>query len=700
MHIGCPQRLVAVVALVASAGASALGFGSIRSSVVLGQPLNLAIPVSLAEGETLASDCASAEVTAGEARLPPGSVRVRVTQGRDASESVLRITTNSVVEEPVVNVTVSVGCPTRLTRTLVLLADPPTLVPATAETPSLPVAGGATRPAARPPGAEAATAADDGQARRDARPPAAPRPRPARVARPAAPAPLAAPRPAPIVVAAAPASAPLRSAPAAAAAPARPVVRAESRPRLQLDGGQVSAAPPAAVLAAQEQASAARASASAAEASASAATERMRAMEAELGRVRQEAKAQTEALVQLRQQLALDRAQRDQPTLLTNVLAAVAALLLLLVAWLFLRLRRQTRAEQTRADWWEREATGLGASQMEASSSTFAASSSAAAAAALRPQAPAAPQRIPTAPAPWSDSVDSRNSEVDLLISPPTVPAPTAVTIPSLPPPAPHVEESDRAMSVDEQIDLEQQADFFIALGHDDAAIDLLMAHMRSTGGASPLPFLKLLEIHRRRNQREAYERTRVRFNQRFNSVAPEWQADPKLGRKLEDYQLAMGRIQRAWPSPLDAMAELEALLFRRGGGAELFDLPAYQEVLFLYQMARDLHQAESAGSGSDVDVLLPIGGRSLPMTAPEGTIVLRPEFNDGQPLSLALDDTAVQPPVAAAKDLDLDLSTQPGDSSALTPDASPTPEGIDDGQDPPRDEDFWGANPDARPTR
>jgi 23S rRNA pseudouridine2605 synthase len=38
-------------------------------------------------------------------------------------------------------------------------------------------------------------------------------------------------------------------------------------------------------------------------------------------------------------------------------------------------------------------------------------------------------------------------------------------------------------MSVDEQIDLEQQADFFIALGHDDAAIDLLMAHMRSTGG-------------------------------------------------------------------------------------------------------------------------------------------------------------------------------------------------------------------------
>ena len=705
MHIGCPQRLIAVIALVGSASASALGFGSVRSSVVLGQPLNLAIPVSLAEGETLAADCASAEVTAGEGRLPPGTVRVRVTQGRDASESVLRITTTTVVEEPVVNVTVSAGCPTRLTRTLVLLADPPTVITTTAEAPSLPVTGGAARAAPNASVAGGANLAEESQARRDARPPAPARPRPARAAPRSSAAPPA-PRPAAVVVAAAPAaaSATPRSAPAAPASTAsRPVARADSRPRLQLDSGQVSVAPPAAMLAAQEQVSAARASASAAEAAASAANERMRSMEAELGRVRQEAKAQTDALVQLRQQLALDRAQRDPPTMLTNALAVLAALLLLLVAWLFLRLRRQTRAEKTRADWWDREATGMGASATEASSSAFSPSTSASGAGALRPPGPAAAasQRIPSAPAPWSDSIDSRSNEVDLLISPLTVPAPTAVTIPSLAPLAPRVEEADRAMSVDEQIDLEQQADFFIALGHDDAAIDLLMAHMRSTGGASPLPFLKLLEIHRRRNQREAYERTRVRFNQRFNSVAPDWQADPKLGRKLEDYQLAIGRIQRAWPSPLDAMAELEALLFRRGGGAESFDLPAYQEVLFLYQMARDLRHAESAGSGSDVDVLLPIGGRSLPMTAPEGMIVLRPELNDGEPLALSLEGPAFPASPEPEGDLDLDLSTRPGDGSAALdelPAAAPVPS--NDLLEPSRDEDFWGSNPDARPTR
>ena len=40
-------------------------------------------------------------------------------------------------------------------------------------------------------------------------------------------------------------------------------------------------------------------------------------------------------------------------------------------------------------------------------------------------------------------------------------------------------------------------------------------------------------------------------------------------------------------------MAELEALLFRKSRG-ELFDLPAYHEVLFLYSLARDLLDREA----------------------------------------------------------------------------------------------------------
>ena len=130
MHIGRSQLFVAVIALASGGGALALGFGPIRSSVTLGQPLNLAVPVNLAEGETLSADCASAEITAGEIRVPPSAVRVRVTQGRDVGESVLRITTTTVVDEPVLTVVIGAGCPTRLTRELVLLADPPLVITA------------------------------------------------------------------------------------------------------------------------------------------------------------------------------------------------------------------------------------------------------------------------------------------------------------------------------------------------------------------------------------------------------------------------------------------------------------------------------------------------------------------------------------------------------------------------------------------
>ena len=93
------------------------------------------------------------------------------------------------------------------------------------------------------------------------------------------------------------------------------------------------------------------------------------------------------------------------------------------------------------------------------------------------------------------------------------------------------------AASVEELIDLEQQADFFVVLGQDEAAIDLLMGHVRSTGGVSPLPYLKLLEIYRRRGEREAYERVRERFNRRFNAYAPDWDADLQQGRALDEYR-------------------------------------------------------------------------------------------------------------------------------------------------------------------
>jgi len=207
-----------------------------------------------------------------------------------------------------------------------------------------------------------------------------------------------------------------------------------------------------------------------------------------------------------------------------------------------------------------------------------------------------------------------------------------------------------RDVSIEELIDLEQQAEFFVVLGQDESAIDLLVDHLRNTGGGSPLPYLKLLEIYRRKGDREAYERTRTRFNQRFNAYAPDWGTDLLHGRSLEEYDGVVPRLQQVWPRPLDAMAELEALLFRKSRG-ELFDLPAYREVLFLYALARDLLDRESLDSGT-VDLLLPLSAGLVAAAAGAGAV--SPGTLD---LELASMDSADVP--TSPVDLDLSLAEQ-----------------------------------------
>lgn len=183
--------------------------------------------------------------------------------------------------------------------------------------------------------------------------------------------------------------------------------------------------------------------------------------------------------------------------------------------------------------------------------------------------------------------------------------------------------QTPRALSVEELLDLEQQVDFFLVLGQTESAVDLLVGHIRSTGGNSALPYIKLMEVYRQQGDADSYERTRRRFNQRFNAHAPAWTDDTRAARSLEDYPEVVIRLQRVWHSPLDALADLESLLYRRHRG-ELFDLPAFRDVLLLHGMAVDLHE-HSPMSTTRVDILLPLGEDQPGNTVPEPHLTAPP---------------------------------------------------------------------------
>ncbi len=604
--LGCALWLVA-------ASAQAFGFGRGSSPTVLGQPLNFTAVVRVEADEALAPECVGAEVMLGENRLPTPAVGVTVEPGQVAGERLVRVTSAAIVDEPVVTVTITLGCAQRVSRKFVAFIDPPSVNLAQSSiVESSAVEVPRVQPAASAPG----IAPEPGATA--AAPPVAiaPAPRKTEIVR--------RPRPAaPLVpsVAAAPASAARpRSADVATATPQRAAPRTVG-PRLQLE-----LAPPAPGRAASGPGNA-EALASAAqrvdstvtlltEQSEMLAKERARlmALEENLTRLRAESQATQASLAALQARLKTAESQRFSNPLV-YVLAWLSALLAVAVAALFWRQRTARRDPQ----WWAQQAPPPARAVELASESANTAP----------PQAPppAAPQRAVVGSRPaLVDSSRPMWADSRLTEAPPDM-----------------VPEPRRDLSVEELIDLEQQAEFFVVLGQDEAAIDLLMGHVRNTGGISPLPYLKLLEIYKRRGDRSAYERIRERFNRRFNAYAPEWDADLQHGKSLEDYPRTMVKLEGLWGFPQRVMEVLDAMLFRRDESEEAYDLPAYRELLFLYSVARDFTTRGSADSseGHGVDLLLPIDDLQLTLdTSP----AVAPAARQRQETTLDLDMTSPMP--------------------------------------------------------
>lgn len=551
--------LLLLAAPLASGPAAALGFERTPPVVTLGAPLDIAIGLRLGAGESLSPECVGAEVGIGDAPLSREGVSAALeTSG---SQPAIRVRTQRRVDEPVVVVAVTAGCDGQVSRRYTLFADPPGLAggpPAVATPPTVAVPL-VVEPAAAPaaPGSLPATGLGSAAAPMAEMPAAA------------------APRRGAADSVSAPSASPARAAVPAATSPRRPSVRA-SRPkaaapagaRLRLEAPAVVAARQALVEANERheaELATARAAIGVAQAAAEAASARMAAVEASLDALKKDAQVRREEVAQL--QRSVDeraRLERWLPWLAAAVLALAA-----LAGWLYRRLRQaESRLAQ---EWWTSAQADAGPGQD---------------AGGLRvPEGTAGREPEPAAAVPAAPAA--------------AAPAPT---------PAPL-----RDVSIDELLDVEQQAEFFLVLGQEDAAVDLLVGHLRDGGGASPLPYLRLLEIHHRRSDMTSYDQWRRRFEERFGVPAPAWSNGPGGGRTLADYPVLLARLQQAWPHPAEAMAELESLLAHGDGGTPL-DLPAYRDLLFLFTIARDL-QAPLGDEGPAVDVLLPLatGGDSLP---------------------------------------------------------------------------------------
>jgi hypothetical protein len=600
---------IGIASCIATPAAHALGFGRITNTTQLGQPLDFSAGVNLESDESLPRECVFAEVTSGENRLLPTQLRVTLEGGLDGSQRRVRVTSNAMIDEPVIAVSVTLGCNAKITRRFVAFIDPP--ASATASADSLPP------PAAEPQRADTQVAPLLAIVQGE---------------RAAASVPVPVPRlstdPKTTAKAAAKATTARRTA-APLPHPRHTAVAATRGPRLQLEAAApvalIAAAPvsagiavPAAVNAPlAEAAASAAAMAPVSEPQAAAAErarqQRMQTLEESVATLRAQSAATDQALAQL--QLKLKTAEADRySNPLVYALSALSALLALVVAALWWR---QSQGRQG-AQWWTAPPP-ISAADDEAIKPVVDTAPSALADLALV-ETPAdawtSTAVFNTATTPVTAADIARIYQIESAAATATVTRPTPFQT-SAPAPLP---ETPRELSVEELIDLEQQVEFFIVLGQDDAAIELLMSHVRSDGGTSPLPYLKLLEIYRRLGDASAYERIRDRFNRRFNAYAPDWEADLQHGRMLADYPETVAQLQTIWATPVQVMAMLDVSLFRRQPNGETFDLPAYRELLFLYSIARDL--ADQDGSLDPAGVHANVGSTRVGLSQTAAPVV------------------------------------------------------------------------------
>jgi hypothetical protein len=688
-------RLAIAAALCGLSGSVlALGFGRLNTSAVLGQTLNLAIPVRLEVGEDLVAGCAAADVYFGDTKQMPDLVQVRIEgQPGIASERILRVLTTARVNEPVVTIYLVAGCQSKVTRKFVAFADPPSVAEPTVALATLEAPVGA--PVAAPSGARveprsASSPADlaDGEsgsaigstahanpgkqgARRHASKGATPSQRPVRPEATARDADAAASTQAMAAMPSRSAQAPVvvagldthgkqisRRDKHRTGKLARNAVHAKDTEvsRLVLDPIEIdtlvtpelrlsselarveddAGAAGQAVRERREAAAALWRALNATPEQLAHDRQRLQELEARLTQVQAENRVARDQMKALEAQIKLAQSERVSGSLVYGF-AGLSVALAVVLGGLLVRQRRATRA-----DWWGPQVDEPRASTIESTRH------------ALEPSGTG----LSTAPIPTATLLKSAPPAPAAPVEPPAAQSPAVVAAsPSAPltPAKPVL----REVSVEELIDLEQQAEFFMVLGQDDAAIDLLQGHIDSTEGSSPLPYLKLLEIYQRTGDREAYERIREQFNAQFNAYAPAWEADLQQGHVLADYVGVVERLQALWDAPDRAMEVLQATLLRRDPDADTFDLPAYRELLFLYSVARDLaeHRGQTvpaALSTQPVDLLLPIADAQEPA---QPLLATRPDqaVSVTRPAPLAVDvtlDDVVEPesPAPAAR--------------------------------------------------
>jgi pilus assembly protein FimV len=605
------RTALGVALLLAGINSAALTLGRPRGAVIVGQPVDVGIPVRVEADEDASAQCYEADVFLGDTRVTGGRTTVTLEPGASPQDMTVRVRSTAIVDEPVVSIYLRAGCAQRSTRRYVLLADVATDVvsplilpsltrpmPSSASAAQLPAAGlpsdSGASPSARS-GVRAGSgvaittdtaptqaAAERRRQRREVREAKSALAVPGGAAAGAPPIPKAGD----VAAARPPGSGPIRE-----TVVRRKVDAAAARSRLKLDPldllieGNPQLKSSGELLTPVSENPQARAEAAAMWRALNATpleilrdTQRLQGLEADVKSLRDATAKNQASLAEVQSRLQKAESERYANVLVYSLGGLLLAALAL--AALFWRRARGSMGEKA---WWNgRDQAGDHERTQEM---------------------PMGSAQAPSAALTQLDVDLGMDENMFATLKPPATASPVAV-----PPPryvaAEALQHSDfsgsmhgmsRAANAEELLDIQQQADFFVSLGQHEQAIEVLKNHISDNVETSALAYLDLLKIYHFLNRRAEYDLLRGDFNRVFNAQVPVFDSYNAESFGLESYHTAMSRIEALWPSA-KVLEIIEESIFRKPGTGEgeAFDLEAYRELLLLYAIAKEVVDQQS----------------------------------------------------------------------------------------------------------
>lgn len=567
------QIWVGCILLSGVVGTQAATLGRHSGAAVIGRPLDLRVHALLAPGEDFNDLCVQSDVFYGDTQVSPGAVRVTPQRSAPDAEASLRVQSSVPVDEPVVTVYVRTGCSAPFSRRYVLLADPVT------EAQSAPASGASAAAAAVTPRQLPSAASVTGSTGTTAS--AAPQ---AALERPSVLGPVAAPvKPARE-----------RIKPAVSATKPPSVVRrpaAPATPRLELDPVDVSLSLDrdpvlklsVSMLSSPSSSEEERAAAARLWKAINASPEDILRDNQKLEVLEAEAKGLREQESRNKAELEVLAAKLEQSRYLHWIAYALGASLIAALAALVFVWRRRGQAsagdDSAARAWWaaataEKQMAGGGAKADGAE---------------MDLDLDLDVEHIE------GSSFDSLRSLRDVSLDADGTPALLQADRREF---AASQLGVSRSVATEELFDVQQQADFFVSLGENEQAIQVLKNHLSESQEPSALAYLDLFKLYHKLGRQNEYKQLRQDFNRLFNANAPAFDQYTDVSRGLESYETALSRIQALWPQP-KVLDLIEQSIFREPGdaGAEVFDLEAYRELLLLHAIAKDVIRREHADS-------------------------------------------------------------------------------------------------------